>query len=219
VYDLQSKQKKLGHLIYKGVPAKDKEKFFILAHQFALAYQRIKLYKEIETLAITDALTDVYTRRYFMERFEEEMSRAAARKTKVSFLMIDVDHFKKVNDQYGHLTGDEVLKHMGIILKEAVRAIDIAGRFGGEEFCVVLPETDTAGALLVAERIRKSAAARIIKAYDATLRITVSIGIASFPEDGKLPEELIDKADWALYRAKSQGRNCTVAFGMYKQLQ
>lgn len=215
VFELKSKEQKLGFLVYKGVAAKDREKFSILAHQFALAFRRIKLYKEIETLAITDALTGVYTRRYSLERLQEEVQRSAARKSQMVFLMLDVDHFKKVNDQYGHLTGDEVLKEVGNLLRENVREIDIAGRYGGEEFSVVLPDTDTQGAMLVAERIRQAAEKRVIKAYDATVRITVSIGMSAFPNDGKLPVELIDKADWALYRAKSQGRNRTIAFGQY----
>ncbi len=215
VFALKSKEKILGHLIYKGVPAKDKEKFVILAHQFALAYRRIKLYKDIETMAITDDLTEVCTRRYFLERFEEEIKRAKARKTTVAFLMLDVDHFKMVNDQHGHLTGDQVLKEVGVIIKESIREIDIAGRYGGEEFCVVLPDTDLEGAKAVAERIRKAAANKPIKAYDTVIRITISIGLSTYPADGKVQEELIDKADWALYRAKSQGRNCVVAFGMY----
>ena len=98
-----------------------------------------------------------------------------------------------------------------------MREIDIVGRFGGEEFCVVLPDTELEGALVVAERIRKSAEIRLIKAYDTPLRVTLSIGLSMYPSDGKLTEELMDKADWALYRAKSQGRNCVVAFGLYKQ--
>ncbi len=215
IFALKSKEKNLGHLVYKGVPEKDKEKFAILAHQFALAFRRIKLYKEIETLAITDALTQVYTRRYFLERFAEEIQRAQVRKSKLSLLLLDADHFKKINDQYGHLTGDETLKQVAQILRENIREIDIAGRYGGEEFGIVLPETDMQGALLVAERIRKAAAARTIKAYDAALRITISTGISAYPADGKMVEELIDKADWALYRAKSQGRNCVIAFGAY----
>ena len=216
VFALKSKEKKLGYLLYKGVSAKDHPKFAILAHQFALAFRRIKLYKEVETLAITDSLTGVYTRRYFLERFEEEIKRAAAHKSKIALLMLDIDHFKKVNDQYGHLTGDEALKAVGVLLKENIREIDIAGRYGGEEFCVVLPETDAQGAALVAERIRQTTQDKVIKAYDATVRITISIGIAAFPTDGKILVELIDKADWALYRAKSQGRNKVVAFGSYK---
>lgn len=217
VFALKSKEKKLGFLIYKGVSEKDKPKFEILAHQFALAYLRIKLYKEVETLAITDALTGAYTRRYFLERFEEEIKRSHLRKTKVAFLLVDADYFKKVNDQYGHLTGDEVLRQIALVLKESVREIDIVGRYGGEEFCVVLPDTDAQGAALVAERIRKTVEGKKIRAYDATLRITISIGISAYPSDGKTAEELIDKADWALYRAKSAGRNCIITFGAYNK--
>jgi diguanylate cyclase (GGDEF)-like protein len=214
---LKSKEKKLGVLLYKGLEPKDKEKFAILAHQFALALRRLKLYKDIETLAITDGLTGVYTRRYFLERFDEEIKRSSLRKSNLSFLMIDADHFKAVNDQHGHLTGDLVLKEISNIIQENVREIDIVGRFGGEEFCVILPDTDLEGSRVVAERIRKSAHKRTIKAYDSTLRVTLSIGLAVYPSDGKLLEELMDKADWALYRAKSQGRNCVVAFGLYQK--
>jgi len=214
---LKSKEKKLGVLLYKGLDPRDKEKFAILAHQFALAMRRLKLYKDIETLAITDGLTGVYTRRYFIERFDEEIKRSRLRKSNLSFLMIDADHFKKINDQHGHLAGDLVLKEISEIIQENVREIDIVGRFGGEEFCVVLPDTALEGSRVVAERIRKSAEKRLIKAYDATVRMTLSIGLSVFPGDGKLLEELMDKADWALYRAKSQGRNCVVAFGLYKE--
>ena len=214
---LKSKEKKLGVLLYKGLETKDKEKFAILAHQFALALRRLKLYKDIETLAITDGLTGVYTRRYFLERFDEEIKRSRLRKSSLSFLMIDADHFKKINDQHGHLSGDAVLKEIANIIQENVREIDIVGRFGGEEFCVVLPDTDQDGAIVVAQRIRKSTEKRSIKAYDSTLHVTLSIGIAIYPSDGKLLEELMDKADWALYRAKSQGRNCVVAFGLYQK--
>jgi diguanylate cyclase (GGDEF)-like protein len=217
VFILKSKERKLGVLLYKGLEPKDKEKFAILAHQFALALRRLKLYKDIETLAITDGLTGVYTRRYFIERFDEEIQRSSLRKSSLAFLMIDADNFKSVNDQHGHLAGDQVLKEIANIIQENVREIDIVGRFGGEEFCVVLPDTDLEGSRLVAERIRKSAEKRVIKAYDSTLRMTLSIGLAIYPSDGKLLEELMDKADWALYRAKSQGRNCVVTFGLYKE--
>ena len=217
VFILKSKEKKLGVLLYKGLDPRDKEKFAILAHQFALALRRLKLLKDIETLAITDGLTGVYTRRYFIERFDEEIKRSHLRRSSLSFLMIDADHFKAVNDQYGHLAGDAVLKEISNIIQENVREIDIVGRFGGEEFCVVLPDTDLEGSRVVAERIRKSTEKRLIKAYDSTLRVTLSIGIAIYPSDGKLLEELMDKADWALYRAKSQGRNCVVAFGLYQK--
>ena len=130
VFVLKSKEKKLGVLLYKGLEPKDKEKFMILAHQFALALRRLKLYKDIETLAITDGLTGVYTRRYFIERFDEEIKRSSLRKCNLSLLMIDADHFKMINDQHGHLAGDQVLKEISNIIQENVREIDIVGRFG-----------------------------------------------------------------------------------------
>ena len=216
VFPLKSKERKLGHLFYKGVAQPDKEKFLILCHQFALALRRIKLYKDIELLAITDSLTEVHTRRYFMDRFAEEIARAALRNTHLSIVMIDVDNFKSFNDQYGHLTGDRILKRIGQIIKESIREIDIAGRYGGEEFCVVLPETDLDGAFLAAERIRLAAETTAIQAYDHTVKVSVSLGVATFPEGGASVDELIDNADWALYRAKSLGRNRTVVFGKQK---
>src|SRR5208283_2146416 len=149
-----------------------------------LALRRLKLYKDIETLAITDGLTGVYTRRYFTERFEEEIQRCAVRKSSLAFLMVDADHFKAINDQHGHLTGDQVLKEVAAIIQENVREIDIVGRFGGEEFCVVLPDTDLEGSCVVAERIRKAAQDTVIKAYDNALHMTLSIGVAVYPSDG-----------------------------------
>jgi diguanylate cyclase (GGDEF)-like protein len=129
--------------------------------------------------------------------------------------MIDVDHFKRVNDQYGHLTGDMVLREVGRIITQSTREIDIAGRYGGEEFCVILPDTDKPGALQVAERIRSALADQKIKANDAMLHVHVSVGVATFPEDALQMEEIMDKADWALYRAKKMGRNRVVGFSVY----
>lgn len=216
IFPLKSKERKLGYLIHKGVRQEDQHKFAILAHQFALALRRIKLYQDIERLAITDSLTELHTRRYFLERFEEEIGRAALRKTELSILMIDVDHFKQFNDQYGHLTGDRILNKIGKIIKDSIREIDIAGRYGGEEFCVALPETDLDGAFLAAERIRIAAEAAEIRAYDHVVKVTISLGVATFPPSGHSVDELIDKADWALYRAKTMGRNRSVVFGKYK---
>lgn len=217
IFPLKSKESKMGYLLYKGVAPEHKEKFLILCHQFALALRRIKLYRDIERLAITDSLTEVHTRRYLMDRFGEEIERATMRKRQLSLVMIDVDHFKSYNDQYGHLTGDRILKRMGQIIKENIREIDIAGRYGGEEFSVVLPETDLDGAVLAAERIRLATENAVIQAYDQTVKVTVSLGVATFPEGGETLDEMIDNADWALYRAKSLGRNRTIAFGKQKK--
>ncbi len=215
--NLTSQRRDLGVLALSGVAKDQQEKVAILANQLALALRRVRLYQDIERLAITDSLTDVHTRRYVLDRFEEEHRRAQIHKTHMAFLMVDVDFFKNFNDQYGHLTGDQILCEIATIIKAHIREIDIIGRFGGEEFCVVLPDTDFAAAGFVAERIRQAVEEATIKAYDTTTQATVSIGIAVYPQDGKKVHELIDKADWALYRAKKDGRNRVCTFGVYNK--
>ncbi|MFT5170099.1 MAG: diguanylate cyclase (GGDEF)-like protein [Candidatus Omnitrophota bacterium] len=217
IFTLQGKRRKIGYILVLGLSDEDKEKFMILAHQFALALRRVKLYEEIEKTAITDSLTELHTRGHTLNRFDEELARAKARDIETSFLMIDVDHFKNLNDQYGHLTGDKILRKIARIVMKSIREIDIGGRYGGEEFCVVLPDTDSEGAFYAAERIRKAAEETEIRAYDATVNVTVSIGISTYPKDGKDASEIIDKADWALYRSKKLGRNKTSLFGIYKE--
>lgn len=207
LFSLRGKGRKIGQLIVKGLGNEDKEKFSILANQFALALRRIDLYEEIERIAITDSLTQVYTRRYVLERFQEELRRSKTRRIPLSFLMMDVDFFKNFNDTYGHLTGDQILRGVGGLIQENIREIDIAGRYGGEEFCVVLPDTDRKGAQYAAERIRRAAEEAVIKAYDTQVKITLSAGVATCPADGEGLEDLIGKADAALYRAKKEGRN------------
>lgn len=212
VFPLISKRRRMGYLAVKNCPEAEREKISVLGHQYALALRRIRLYQDIERIAITDGLTEVFTRRYFEERFEEEIKRSQRRNIHIALLMIDVDHFKKINDEHSHLTGDRVLRLIADLIKENIRGIDIAGRYGGEEFSVILPDTDQEGALYAAERIRRSVEEAVIRAYDAELKATVSIGVATFPKDGKKMEDLIDHADQALYQAKREGRNRTVVF-------
>ncbi|MBF0484693.1 MAG: GGDEF domain-containing protein [Candidatus Omnitrophica bacterium] len=216
VFTLQWKKSKMGYFDFVKLDPQDKEKAEILVQQFALALRRVRLHEEVEQLAITDSLTDVYTRRYVLERFVEDIKRSKHRNMQTSLLMIDVDHFKKLNDTFGHLVGDRILKDIGGIIKSNIREIDIVGRYGGEEFCVVLPDTDKEGAAFVAERIRSAAEKSEISAYDETIHVTLSIGTASFPKDGKTADELVDKSDWALYRSKKMGRNRVCAFGIYE---
>jgi len=217
VFPIKGHQSLLGHIGIKGLLDQDKDKFIILAHQFALALQRVKLYQEVQQSAITDSLTGAHTRRYLMARLDEEIERSEMRKMSLSLLMIDVDLFKGFNDKYGHLVGDQVLRAISLMIEENIREIDYLGRYGGEEFCAVLPDTDSDGGFFVAERIRKAIEETGVDAYDTKLKVTVSIGIASFPQDAKNSMELIDKADWALYRSKKRGRNCVTSFGSYNE--
>ncbi len=203
----------LGYLAVTLVKERDKERFYILAGQFLLGVKRAILYKKVQELAITDSLTGVFSRRYLLERFNEEMERSKNFKYNFSFLMIDIDHFKDFNDRYGHLVGDAILREISKTIKENIRQIDLVGRYGGEEFSVILSETDKYGARFVAERIRQAIEYGPVKAYDEDLKVTISIGISTFPDDAKDIQILIDRADWALYRAKQSGRNRVCAFG------
>lgn len=207
LFELKGRTQVLGHLAIQGVQEADMEKVMILTHQFALGLRRIRLYQDIEKLAISDSLTQVGTRRYILEHFEKELQRSKAKGNTLSFLMIDVDFFKKINDQHGHMTGDMVLRGVAAMIRSNIREIDLAGRYGGEEFCVVLPDTDCAGAKYVAERIRSAVEKEPIRAYDTVVKTTVSIGFVTFPKEASTCLEMIDKADSALYRAKKAGRN------------
>jgi diguanylate cyclase (GGDEF)-like protein len=179
----------------------------ILTTQLALQIQKATLYEKVEKLSVTDGLTQVALRRYFMRRFEEELRRARHYSLSLSFIMIDIDKFKSYNDRYGHLVGDAVLKEIAKILREAVREVDLVGRYGGEEFCIMLPETYKDGAYEVAERIRWLVENSHFKAYDEKTSVTISAGVSGFPIDADTGKELMDKADTALLQAKESGRN------------
>ena len=164
----------------------------------------------LEHLAQTDALTQLLNRRVLTTRMATEMVRAQRYDATLALLMIDLDHFKQVNDRYGHLVGDEVLRDLGGILREAVRTIDVAARYGGEEFVVLLPETDDAGAEAFAERLRARVAAHPFarQVRPEPLRLTASIGLAVYPAARvESVEDLLARADAALYRAKADGRD------------
>ena len=204
---LLSENKFVGILTVDDLPRADFDRFVIVATQFALEMKKVLLYETVEALAITDSLTGLYTRRYFFERLDEELNRSKKHGFKFAFLMIDIDDFKICNDTHGHLVGDVVLREVSRIIKESVREIDLAARYGGEEFSLVLPETDKKDALSAAERIRKNIEDHIFKAYDEKLKVTVSAGLAAYPEDAHDMEDIIEKSDKALYVAKSSGKN------------
>jgi len=159
--------------------------------------------EELETLSVTDGLTGLHNRRRLMESLTDEVRRSQRLKHTFSVLMVDVDHFKKYNDTFGHLAGDGVLARVAALLREATREVDDVARYGGEEFLVMLPETGMTEALEIAERVRARVAAEVFPGR----RITVSIGVSEFPLYGNTPEQVIAAADEALYEAKREGRD------------
>jgi diguanylate cyclase (GGDEF)-like protein len=162
--------------------------------------------EQLETLSVTDPLTEIYNRRYFWNVLEKEFAKSVRFETPIACLLIDVDHFKSINDEYGHSVGDYVLKEIAKIIKNCLRKVDTAARWGGEEFIVLLPETDKEHALNAASRILSEISGYAFKGIRQ--KITVSIGIASIPGPAiDTPEKFIEISDSALYTAKANGRN------------
>ncbi|MBI4056601.1 MAG: GGDEF domain-containing protein [Elusimicrobia bacterium] len=183
------------------------------AEEISFALKRLRLFQEVEKLSEMDGLTGVYRRRVMEERLRDETLRARTFKTVYCFMLLDIDHFKGLNDTYGHPFGDLVLRRVGEILKSCVYETDFVARYGGEEFAVILPRAEPLGVLRKAEIIRSMVEREAFIHGLDTVHTTLSIGIAHFPRDGQTPEEVVARADQALYRAKEQGRNRTVDIG------
>ncbi|MES9873480.1 MAG: diguanylate cyclase [Candidatus Sedimenticola sp. 6PFRAG7] len=174
--------------------------------------ERKRIEEKLKHLATHDTLTKLYNRQAFLQHIHEEVQRAQRYKSNLSVLLMDIDHFKLVNDTFGHSAGDEVLSRFAGILEGSLRKTDFVARYGGEEFIAILPETAITEARELAERLRVQIAEHPFKINDhKTLNLSVSIGIASFPEHARSGQELIDAADSAMYAAKKAGRNQVVA--------
>lgn len=188
---------------------------YILANRAAMAIENARLYETTQALAITDGLTGLYNSRYLHQRLREEVERAARFGHPVAYVMMDLDNLKVYNDSFGHPAGDQVIRRIAEVIKQNVRSVDAASKYGGDEFALVLTETDKAGAVAVAERIRASIEGQLFPGdrHRPLVRVTVSQGVAAFPEDTTTPEKLVELADQALYRAKEGGRNRVVAAG------
>jgi diguanylate cyclase (GGDEF)-like protein len=159
--------------------------------------------------ALRDGLTKLFNKRYLMDRLDSELKFAQRHETSVSLLMLDIDHFKKINDTHGHLAGDAVLANLAQVLTRAVRNEDVVARFGGEEFAIILRAIGVDPAAQMADRLRRAVENATASLNSVKLKATVSIGVAGFPSTpAKTPEELVEVADKALYRAKREGRNC-----------
>jgi diguanylate cyclase (GGDEF)-like protein len=188
----------------------DGDKIRIGDHVLKYVYQDeqdLRYHARVHEMIRYDELTGLLAKSSFYKEFSREISRARRRGYALSLLMMDIDHFKAVNDTHGHLVGSAVLQQLGILIRDTFRGEDMSGRYGGEEFITFFPETSKADALRGAERFRRRVAEHTFRYRDVRLNITISIGIASLPEDGDGLEVLIRKADTALYEAKDLGRD------------
>lgn len=181
---------------------------------FKFAYQgnlENVFHQELYKMAVLDALTGIFNKRYFLDRLKEEFSHSKRLKQPLSLIMMDIDHFKQINDTHGHLAGDCALSHLTKTVKPMVRASDVFARYGGEEFVILLRNTDTAGGFLLAERIRKTVEQTETHFEQVPILLTVSLGIATLDEQNEFdsPEGLIETADKFLYQSKEGGRNRT----------
>ncbi|MBN1290140.1 MAG: diguanylate cyclase [Actinobacteria bacterium] len=187
----------------------------MVQNQVTIVIDNARLYEAARQLAITDGLTRIYNHRFFQELFEKEFKRANRYNTIFSFIMLDIDRFKRINDTYGHLCGDEILKDLARLIKHCLRSVDIVARYGGEEFAILLPETNAPEAFQTAERIRRAVEEFVFMGNGNTekgLKITVSQGVTTYPSGGVDDRfDVIAKADEAMYRAKDAGRNKVMA--------
>ncbi len=202
----------LGLVVLRAGTGGGAESAARFASEIAYALKRVMLFRQVEWLSLTDGLTGLWRRNALDEKVREEIRRASAFKTTMGFMIADIDHFKRLNDTYGHQFGDAVLRRVAQLLKAGVYETDFVGRYGGEEFGIVLPRADSAGLLRKAETMRARIEAETFSQGLEKVRLTISIGIAHFPRDGRTPEELIAGADKALYAAKESGRNKVVDF-------
>jgi diguanylate cyclase (GGDEF)-like protein len=188
----------------------------IIAAQAALAFDRARLYQELRTEAVTDPLTQLYNRRYLLDRYRAEHARSVRNRHTLAAIMLDIDAFKRVNDTFGHDAGDVVLKDLAVVLRAVVRTEDVVARYGGEEFCILLPETSIHDAIAVAERLRVLIERRQLPPTAGVKHVTASIGLALL-DPGTVEEDLFSRADLAMYEVKRRGGNgvCIVQHDVY----
>lgn len=184
----------------------DEERLMVrtVSDQLAVAISHARLFRHVQTQAMTDSLTGLYNHRYFHERLDREIQMANRNNESLSLILLDLDHLKRINDTHGHRAGDAALCHIAAILKGTVRDVDVCARYGGEEFVIILPQCEREAAFQVAERVREAIALKSVPRVGA---VTASIGIATYPAPAMTKEELIEMADRAMYLAKDAGRN------------
>jgi diguanylate cyclase (GGDEF)-like protein len=182
-----------------------------LANEASMALEMVELHEHLRKMSITDGLTGLLNHREFYQQLRRELERARRYRHTVSLLIIDVDDFKRFNDRFGHLAGDLALRKISDLLRNCARATDIAARYGGEEFAVILPESTSSGALMLAERIKTEVAIHnFLPQVPGEVHLTVSIGIYTAEEGAVTEDQIVSYADQAAYSAKDAGKNCVV---------
>jgi diguanylate cyclase (GGDEF)-like protein len=190
----------------------------VLARHMAVSLANARMVKKLEELATTDGLTGLLNKRAMLDMADQKVASATRFSRHLSVLVTDIDFFKKVNDTHGHDVGDIVIRGMGEILRRAKRTTDAVARFGGEEFVVICEETDAKGAMLLAERVRKEVEGKAFVTSQGPIKVTCSVGIATFPEAGRDWESLFKSADAALYASKKSGRNRSTAWSPQRKI-
>ncbi len=191
----------------KGIEPQTKADLSLFCRILSSALNNIEMYETVQNLSNIDALTGLYNRRYLQERIEHMVNEAGRLGNSLAVIMLDIDHFKKVNDRYGHKAGDDVIRFIARVLKKSIRKVDVAARYGGEEFIVLLHNTTADGAVTVAEKIREIVQGAVVPADGNQLTITSSFGVSAYPDPVRNAADLVKSADEALYRSKEQGRN------------
>ncbi len=211
---LMAEQELVAVLTLANFPPESLEKISFVATQFALEVKKTQLYRRVKDLSIIDGLTCLNLRRHFLRLLAGELDRCYRQRRPLSFLMMDIDFFKRYNDEYGHLVGDLILKTVAVIMMQKSRENDVICRYGGDEFGLALPRTRLVEARVVAERLRREVNAHLFQVAQGKFQVSISIGVAGClmqeePDDDAI-QRLVDIADSAMYQAKAKGRNCVV---------
>jgi diguanylate cyclase (GGDEF)-like protein len=214
ILPLEIRDRLVGILVYeKPTHLLHQELLIIFSRQAALTIENAKLFAKVEEMALRDTLTGLYNRRYFQQILEYELNRAKRYHQPLSIIFIDIDHFKEVNDTFGHSMGDQFLKQISLKLLSLFRTTDLIARYAGDEFVAILPTTSHEGAMILANRIQQIVGSYEVMVRGRTLQVSVSIGVDTYEgNDGIGSSTLIDHADKAMYEAKSSGRNCAKSY-------
>lgn len=209
----------IGLLVYEKAPALlQQEILIIFSRQMALTIENARLFAKVEEMAVRDTLTGLYNRRYFHQILDYELNRAKRYRQPLSLIFIDLDHFKEINDSFGHSMGDQFLKQIAQKLQSLFRATDLLARYAGDEFVAILPTTANEGAMILARRIQENLGNYQIMVRGRTLQVSVSIGVDTYEGVEAIRSiALIDHADKAMYEAKAQGRNCVKSYQEIQQ--